>query len=326
MSSWKIHGSLICDKGLLCKNNEDAWYFNGKRPSFTKMDEGAVLNETVPAVGSLWAVCDGMGGQKNGETASYTAVSGLKELQEHLDGREFSAGAQNWVRQASMAVSARAEGGGTTLTMLYVTDGYLQTAHVGDSRVYRFHKGGLSRVTRDHSKVEMLLAAGMITEEEARNHPKKNVITRYLGMNDEYDCEASIGKKLPLVHGDRYLLCSDGVTDMVTDETLAALMAEEDTAACAEKIRDAVFAAGGKDNMTVLVLELEAEDGGEEVPEADAPLPQSRNPDLEPTEQGEGAVPAKMEVNIRVGQDGKCDVRVTGGPGSVQVQLRQEQP
>ena len=174
---WKLQAAMCYDMGKIRKNNEDAFYFNGEYARLDNMDEKVRISNTYNAAGSLWAVCDGMGGQNNGEVASSTAVSGMHELQEHLRGRDFETSVQSWVRQANRAVESRTDGGGCTLVMLYCTDSYLQTAHIGDSRIYRFHDGMLSRITRDHSKVEMLLSAGMITEEEARNHPQKNVIT-----------------------------------------------------------------------------------------------------------------------------------------------------
>ena len=235
MSNWTIHGTLCCNVGRIRKNNEDSFYFNGKFMPLSEMDQGAELACDVPAFGTLWAVCDGMGGQNNGEVASHTAVSGMRDLQDHLKGRNFEATIQGWVQQANKVIEERADGGGTTLAMLYCSEQYIQTAHIGDSRVYRFHGGELSRITRDHSKVEMMVAAGMITREEAWSHPQKNVITRYLGMDDEYVCEATVGPKIPLMHGDCFLLCSDGISDMLTDEAIEIIMqSEDDLPACAE--------------------------------------------------------------------------------------------
>ena len=284
MGEWTIHASLRYDKGSIRKNNEDAFYFNGKHAKLAEMDEGASLVSDVPSGGTLWAVCDGMGGQSNGEMASYTAVTGMADLQEHLKGRDFETAIQNWVRQANKAVAERADGGGSTLAMLYCTDQYVQAAHIGDSRIYRYHQGELVRVSRDHSKVEMLLEAGMISADEARNHPQKNVITRYLGMNSEYICEATVSRKIPLVHGDRYVLCSDGITDMLTDEEIAAALAKSKNAAdCAELIKEAVFASGARDNLTVIVLELESSDGANAVPEEPELFMDKTDDDDEPT-------------------------------------------
>lgn len=255
-NAWRLRAAMVYDKGSIRKNNEDAYYFNGQHASLDEMDRTAQMQKTGEAAGSLWAVCDGMGGQSNGETASYTAVSGMRELQRHLQGRSFAATIQSWVHQASDAVRRKTDGG-TTLVMLYCGEDTLQTAHVGDSRIYRLHQGRLSRLTRDHSRVEMMVSAGIITEEEAENHPQRHTITRYLGMDSEYICDATVGEPIPYEAGDRYLLCSDGVTEMVKDKELETILAEAgDAEECAERIRDAAFAAGARDNLTLIVLEV----------------------------------------------------------------------
>ena len=257
MGNWMIKAAVCSDKGSLRKNNEDAWFFNGRHVHLSEMSETAFLTTETDAQGSLWAICDGMGGQSNGEKASHTAVSGLKGLQAHLAGREFNKTVQEWVHQANKAVNSRAEGGSTTLVMLYCSDGEIYTAHVGDSRIYRYHKGQLTRITKDHSRVEMLLDLKMITPEEAANHPQKHIITRYLGMDPEFVCDATIGGRIAYRGGDRYLLCSDGITDMLTDEQIAGLMAENrDVEDCVREIHSAVYAAGAMDNLTVILLEL----------------------------------------------------------------------
>ena len=260
--SWIVHGALCCDKGTIRKNNEDAFFFNGKYMSADKMDEGDTLTANVPAEGTLWAVCDGMGGEENGEVASYNVVSEMAKLQKKLQNRDFATILQSWVHEMNTCVYEKAAGGGSTLAMAYCDGETLQIAHIGDSRVYRLHRGRLEQMTRDHSKVELMLSAGMITREEARKHPQKNVITRYLGMNDEFVCEATIGPKLQIARGDRYLICSDGVTDMLEDHSILELLsADQDALKCAVLIKEAVFAAGARDNLTILILEFSSADG-----------------------------------------------------------------
>ncbi len=286
MRKWFIHGACCYDKGAVRADNQDALFFNGQYAAPAHMNDGASWFTEVPAQGTLWAVCDGMGGHKNGEVASYTAISGMRELQNHLVGRDFEASIQNWVRQANSAVARKASGGGTTLALAYCGDGFLQTAHVGDSRVYRFHNGELYRLTRDHSKVEMLLAAGMITEEETFTHPQKNVITRYLGMKEEYVCEATVGKKQPFADGDRYLICSDGVCGMLDDRTIAGLLDTSwDVRSCADAILASVYEAGARDNLTAIVLELSCEGDPDPSSGAEEPLLFEDDGEEEPTEQ-----------------------------------------
>ena len=312
MGNWIIRASLCYDMGSLRKNNEDAYYFNGQYAPLSQMDKGAFLTTEANAPGSLWAVCDGMGGQSNGEKASYTAVSGMQDLQNHLRGRDFEATIQSWVHQANRAVSEQADGGGATLVMLYCTDQYIQTAHIGDSRIYRYHNGELIRITKDHSKIEMLLDTKMITPEEALHHPQKNVITRYLGMSSEYICDATVGKKIPLCNGDRYLLCSDGVTDMLTDAEIAALLAQnESVSTCAEKIKAAVIAAGARDNLTAELLEIAALDQMDTILNHEDFFPDEED---EPTVEEEGSKgrKANCQVNIHIKNPTRCEVVFNG--------------
>ena len=267
--SWIVHSALCCDKGKIRKNNEDAFFFNGRFMPADEMDKGDTLAIDVPAKESLWAVCDGMGGEENGEVASYTVVSEMSKLQDRLHNRDFATALQAWIREINTHVFEKASGGGSTLAMLYCEEESLQIAHIGDSRVYRLRRGKLEQMTRDHSKVELMISAGMITPEEARMHPQKNVITRYLGMNDEYICEATISPRIQIAYGDRYLLCSDGVTDMLTNDAILELLSNtQDASRCIESIRNAVFEAGARDNLTILVLDFTSEDesaaGGED--------------------------------------------------------------
>ena len=323
MANWIIRASICYDMGSIRKNNEDAYYFNGEYAKFSKMANGASLTTEVKAADSLWAVCDGMGGQSNGERASYTAVSGMQDLQDHLHGRDFETTIQSWVHQANRAVNEQAAGGGSTLAMIYCTDQYLQTAHIGDSRIYRYHEGELIRVTRDHSKVEMLLETKMITPEEAINHPQKNVITRYLGMNSEYICDATVGKKIPYCNGDRYLICSDGITDMMRDEEIAAVLAENlSVSDCAERIKEKVFEAGARDNMTVIVLEFYSPDPMDTILNEEELFPEED--DDEPTveeEETDGEKKTECQVNIHINSKDHCEVVLQGGPSKVSLNI-----
>lgn len=319
---WTIKAAMVYDKGSIRKGNEDAYYFNGKFAPLAEMNQSVITLTTVPAVGTLWAICDGMGGQSSGEVASYTAVSGMKELQRHLVGREFSASIQSWVHQASMAVERKAEGGGTTLVMLYCTDQDAQTAHIGDSRIYRMHEEKLSRITRDHSKVEMMVAAGIITEEEAETHPQRHTITRYLGMNSEDICDATVGEKIPFVQGDRYLLCSDGVTDMLRDAQIEEILRDaRDVKEGAERLRDAVFAAGARDNTTLILLEvgMEKQDGTKKENGKTNDGDIDRDPTIVP-----GAKEPEMKVclDVRDRKNSKYTVSVKNPPKNVQILVK----
>ncbi len=259
-----VFATLRSSKGRVRRNNEDAYYFNGAFPSLQKMDVEASLSEKFPLCGALFAVCDGMGGMQNGELASNLAASRMHNLVGKMKGLNFPDALHEWVSETSLAVAQAACGGGSTLALVYVDAGCVRIAHIGDSRVYRLHDGALTLLTRDHSKVQMLIDVGLLTPEQARTHPHRHMITRYLGMNNEEEtrtCLASVDRPMPVMNTDRYLICSDGVTDMLDDGQIEALMLAAKTAdECANAVYHAALEAGGEDNTTLIVLEICAPD------------------------------------------------------------------
>jgi protein phosphatase len=213
----------------------------------------------------VFAVADGMGGHLAGEVASAMAADGLRHLMDPCSTDD----AVNAVIAANHAIldlsrnDPSHRGMGTTLTgvvAVRVDDNTrLAVINVGDSRTYRLRAGKLEQVSIDHSYVQELVNAGYITEAEARVHPQRNIVTRALGI------EAGIGIDvwtLPAVRGDRFLSCSDGLVDEVTDDIiLDALCDYADPQAAAEELVRLANAAGGRDNTTVVVLDvLDGED------------------------------------------------------------------
>lgn len=222
----------------------------------------------------LFAVADGMGGAQAGEIASGIAVSvfehgippGDASVEERLASLVQDANAQ--IHELSRTDEERA-GMGTTLTTAYLDEDELSIAHVGDSRLYRLRGGIMERLTRDHSLVEELVQEGRLTPEEAEEHPQRSIITRALGpeqhvLVDHFTHRVQVG--------DIYLICSDGLTSMVRDEArLGELI--EGSASLREAGRtliDAANAAGGRDNITVVLFRIaEIDDLG--TPRAGAP-------------------------------------------------------
>jgi len=205
----------------------------------------------------LYAVADGMGGHRAGEVASRVA---LEELLANAPRSADSKALARAVRAANRAVIDSAEktrtrsGMGTTVTAAMVDGTHIAIAHVGDSRAYLLHEGRLTRITDDHSMVADLVRQGALTEEDARFHPQRSVITRALGSDrnmlaDLYDVQA--------VAGDRLLLTTDGLTGMIPDDYICDLLAaESDPDAAAAKLVEAANRAGGYDNITVIVVDI----------------------------------------------------------------------
>jgi protein phosphatase len=217
----------------------------------------------------LFAVADGMGGAQAGEVASQMAVEVLHEgLGVGTDGtvaerlRDQVLEANSRIHQRAQSDSRNA-GMGTTLTAAYVDERRLVVVHVGDSRLYRLRDGVLERLTRDHSLVEELVRQGRLTPEEAEQHPQRSIITRALGPESEVAVDSEV---LRVQDGDLFMVCSDGLTAMLSDERIAGfLLAGEDQGSPLEHrvdaLVDAANEAGGRDNITVLLFRVASEDG-----------------------------------------------------------------
>jgi protein phosphatase len=219
----------------------------------------------------LVAVADGMGGHRAGEVASATALEALRAAV--IGGRPL----REAIEDANEAVFAKSltdnslRGMGTTLTVgTLVAGNTLLLGHVGDSRAYLLHDGELRQVTVDHSLVEELVQEGRLTADEAAVHPQRSIITRSIGTDPTVTVDVY---PVELTPGDRLVLCSDGLTDMVhTDDIAATLRREDDPARAAAALVDAANQAGGVDNITVVVVAVTDEAPVREAREAIEPI------------------------------------------------------
>ena len=204
----------------------------------------------------LVAVADGMGGHLGGEVASATALETFhsRYTQGH-DLRDAIVAANDAVFERSTGDDT-VRGMGTTLTAAVLADDgeTLVFGHVGDSRAYLLRDGELRRITTDHSLVEELMQAGELTEEEAERDPRRSMITRAVGLEPDVDVDLY---PLAVQVGDRLIFCSDGLTDMLREEQVAATAAAEpDPDRAAQELVDGANAAGGVDNITVIVVDV----------------------------------------------------------------------
>jgi PPM family protein phosphatase len=218
----------------------------------------------------LFAVADGMGGAQAGEVASEMAIS------EFVTDRDADASAEKQLEQIALAANrkiwemaqsdSRHAGMGTTLTAAMVDGQQVAVGHVGDSRLYLFRDGQIERMTRDHSLVEEFVRQGKLTPEQAEKHPQRSVITRALGPENSVEVDTF---RIPARDGDVFLLCSDGLSGMVSDDDMQAIL--EAGAPLDEAAKTLVEAAndnGGRDNITAVLFKLE--DDGESDPRAKA--------------------------------------------------------
>lgn len=206
----------------------------------------------------LFAVADGMGGHEAGEIASEITINTLNDLAPQSADAEALARAVvaanlNVIKAPSQGVGR--EGMGTTLTAAILEKERLVIAQVGDSRAYLLHNGSLQQLTRDHSLMADMIEAGQLTEAEARVHPNRSVITRAIGSDPHMQPDLY---ELNVETGDRLLLCSDGICGMIEDHEIASIMRQAPSAqSCADQLVEAALAAGGFDNATAVVVDVE---------------------------------------------------------------------
>jgi serine/threonine protein phosphatase PrpC len=270
----------------------------------------------------LFAIADGMGGAQAGEVASRLAAAVLEE--EGLDRSPAEDGEgriEELIREANRRVFQRASedaatsGMGTTMTVALVDSeaGTIAFGHVGDSRAYRVRDGELEQLTQDHSLVGELVRSGKISPEEAESHPQRSVITRALGTEADVDVDTFTREAEP---DDVYLLCSDGLTDMLADrEILELLEGAPALDVAARRLVEAANSRGGEDNITVVVFEMvrgQVEDTMT-MPASPAPEPELDDEDtlsgLERVPAVDTAVVSAAEIAEYVDQEPKPERR-----------------
>ena len=208
--------------------------------------------------GNLLVVCDGMGGHKGGEIASRLAVETLKNHFEKLP-QEFdpSEEIRNALEEANDSILATAERDsslsdmGSTVVLVLILNDQAYCASLGDSRIYLITEEGIRRFTKDHSLVQQMIDSNMITEEEAKNHPKKNVITKALGIDEAL--EPDVHPPLELKDNYKLVLCTDGLTSNVSEEEILEAAVNNSPQQASQKLIDLANERGGGDNITVQV-------------------------------------------------------------------------
>jgi PPM family protein phosphatase len=233
-----LHAAAVSDIGLGRTNNEDSAH-SGPR---------------------LVAVADGIGGMPAGELASAIVIRELTHLDELTEApadpvatlRDTVAAANQKIRDVSDSDQS-SDGMGTTVTALYLSGDQLGLLHVGDSRGYVLHDGAMTQITKDDTYVQTLVDQGLLSPAEARVHPRRSVVMQAVQGLD-YDPACELRKA---VVGDRYLLCSDGLSDVVADDAIAdALSSEPDPVACARLLLMFALEAGAPDNVTVVIADV----------------------------------------------------------------------
>ena len=238
--------SAKTDIGLKRSTNQDSF-------SYGQLEKGAVT----------WAVvCDGMGGMAAGNVASSSAVEIIAAaLEQNLSPKSSASFVKNLLKTSIESANARVydmalaneemRGMGTTVVATVIVKGTAYFAHAGDSRAYLYSGGQLNQITKDHSIVQTLIEKGQLTEDEAKNHPNKNIITRALGVASyiDFDFDERAGAE-----GDTVLLCTDGLTNSIDDELIMLATSDNDFDSLAERLVELANQNGGSDNITVVAV------------------------------------------------------------------------
>lgn len=205
----------------------------------------------------LYGVADGMGGHNGGDIASQMAVLMLGRILEGVspDEEKLKDGFRhvNKMIYDEQTKNPLLSGMGTTLTVIWEAEDHILMGHIGDSRAYLLRNGQIIQISDDHSMVAELVRDGVLTEEQARIHPYRNVITQAVGAADELNVHT---RRLEKARGDKYLICSDGLYEYVTKEEMQQLLTHYSPEDAAEMMIEKALDGGGKDNVTVLIAEV----------------------------------------------------------------------
>ena len=215
-------------------------------------------NQDAPIVSEklrLYGVADGMGGHKGGEVAS---TSARDDLLRELEGKTPSVAALSGaIEEVNRQIYHQQEhddaltGMGTTLSVLWMSDKFVYIGHVGDSRVYLLRDGEFKQMTLDHSLVEQLVREGVLTEEEAQNHPMRDIITRAIGTDESVEVDVVVEERRK---GDLWLACSDGLHGLVDDRQMRDALRQYAPEKAADVLLKAALDAGGRDNVTLVIV------------------------------------------------------------------------
>ena len=263
---YEVEYVALSHSGRIRRINQDNFYVNGFYKKNAQHPE-AYFEGSNSTGKFLAAVCDGMGGEEMGEIASLLAVQVIAEMDKATEKislweRNRADFLSDITRMANQTICNRMkeEGKtmGSTLSMLEFCGNKVRACNLGDSRIYQLTNKELKKISTDHTVIQRLLQHGQITSEEAKNHPMQHRITQYLGIPmEEMILEPAITGWIPLVRDDIFVICSDGLTDMLSEKQIADCLLEE-TTLCRQgiKLQQSALHAGGNDNITVILIKV----------------------------------------------------------------------
>lgn len=262
-----VDASVITNKGMVRENNEDNFYLNGSfmRPHERDKEISLTIEECTEDF--IFSVCDGMGGEQYGEKASLAAVTELKRYHDNLKESNnvhnllgvlvtYIERTNELLYDMSLQYGCRM---GTTFAGLVISGNEAAALNIGDSRVYLCREGHFTQLTLDHTEAESLVRMGVLTKEKAQKHKSKHRLTRHLGISpEEGKMDAFVTDIFYIKTNDVFLLCSDGLTDMIDESMIRDIIISNNnsTGICSCLVREALK-AGGADNITSMVIRVE---------------------------------------------------------------------
>ena len=258
MYKYTLTAGVRSDVGNVRSNNEDNFYICGKYRTDVN-DNNSKAQCRVTDRRALFSVCDGMGGVEFGEIASLIAVSNMRNAKKADFYKISGEDVQSINKQVGDIGLEKCSGRmGSTLSNLYIDNGSAIACNLGDSRTYLFRDNTLTKLSEDHDEATRLVNMGIITPEQALTDNRRHQLTQFLGMlEDEVIPEPYYSEEITIKDGDRFLICSDGVSDMLLDNELADLLNESLSAQdMADKLVDEALKRGSKDNCTALIVDV----------------------------------------------------------------------
>ena len=256
-----VKSIAITNIGRVRQNNEDNFYLCGKYKTDVDLPN-MTCTFSEPSNNYLFSVCDGMGGEAFGELASFVAVRLLNRYADN-----FNKTINEYIEQANGEICSEitSHGGkriGTTFAALSLADGAASAFNIGDSRIYLIRNGKISQISEDHTQVQMLINQGFVSINDAKKHPARHVLTQHLGIfPDEMAIEPFCAEPIKTENGDIFLLCSDGLTDTLSDNDLLEITNDgSDLEYKANTLIESAINTGSRDNITVILVEISDDD------------------------------------------------------------------
>lgn len=268
MKEIEILSAVSIHVGKKRRNNEDNFYYNGIFLDQSNREIPVSFSNKKQDKIQIYAVCDGMGGEAAGEEASFIAVKTLEKYQKMISKikyHDFNKYIDMYISETNDLICDRRKNNenkriGTTLALLCIENENVHLYNVGDSRIYRLRKGKLIQLSEDHTQAMRLLKIGAISEKDIKTHVHRNKLTQHMGILPEEMKINPTHKSLKVKNKDKYLLCSDGITDVLNDDEILKIMKQDKSEkVIVSQLINTAIAKGSRDDTTAIIVTVNAE-------------------------------------------------------------------